>query len=394
MLSEGNMKGILYAIAVTVALVVVLALLRLFFKRLSSRVEAALARSDWALKIQQLKLLSAEGIKLGLVWSIRSIHTLTALFVIYVYIPVVLVLFPWTEPLAQPFANYFLEPLSQIWEAMVNYAPSFLNILIIIFCTWLIIKIFHGFFIAFRMRYITLPGFHAEWAEPTYKIIRFLVLALSLVMIFPLLPGADSPAFTGISLFVGAMITLGSSSAMGNITSGIVLIYTRSFKQGDYVRIGDAFGQVVERTLLATRLQTTKNENITIPNTAVLSSQVINYSDTSDSTDLIVHIAIGLAYDVDWRKVHELLNSAANQTAHIEPKPEPFVLQKSLDDFSVSYEINAYTKRPDLLPSIYSELNRNILDEFGRAKIEIVSPTYTSVRDGNPLAVPKIETSQ
>lgn len=241
------------------------------------------------------------------------------------------------------------------------------------------------------MRYITLPGFHSEWAEPTYKIIRFLVLALSLVMIFPLLPGADSAAFTGISLFVGAMITLGSTSAMGNITSGVVLIYTRSFNRGDFVQIGDSFGQVVERTLLATRLQTTKNENITIPNSAVLSSQVINYSDTSDSADLIVHTSIGLGYDVDWRKAHELLRNAANKTAHVEPDPEPFVLQKSLDDFSVSYEINAYIRRPDLLPSIYSELNRNILDEFSREQIEIMSPTYTSVRDGNPLAVPKTE---
>lgn len=391
MLAEMNVKGILYAIAVTAALVVLLALLRFFFKRLGARVEATLAHSDWAFKIQQLELLSAEGFKRGLVWSIRSIHTLSALFVIYLYIPMVLTLFPWTEPLAQPFADYFLEPLSQIWETMVNYAPSLLNILVIIFCTWLILKLLRGIFVAFRMRYITLPGFHSEWAEPTYKIIRFLVLALSLVMIFPLLPGADSAAFTGISLFVGAMITLGSTSAMGNITSGVVLIYTRSFNRGDFVQIGDSFGQVVERTLLATRLQTTKNENITIPNSAVLSSQVINYSDTSDSADLIVHTSIGLGYDVDWRKVHELLRNAANKTAYVEPDPEPFVLQKSLDDFSVSYEINAYIRRPDLLPSIYSELNRNILDEFSREQIEIMSPTYTSVRDGNPLAVPKTE---
>ncbi len=391
MLAEMNVKGILYAIAVTAALVVLLALLRFFFKRLGARVEATLAHSDWAFKIQQLELLSAEGFKRGLVWSIRSIHTLSALFVIYLYIPVVLTLFPWTEPLAQPFADYFLEPLSQIWETMVNYAPSLLNILVIIFCTWLILKLLRGVFVAFRMRYITLPGFHSEWAEPTYKIIRFLVLALSLVMIFPLLPGADSAAFTGISLFVGAMITLGSTSAMGNITSGVVLIYTRSFNRGDFVQIGDSFGQVVERTLLATRLQTTKNENITIPNSAVLSSQVINYSDTSDSADLIVHTSIGLGYDVDWRKAHELLRNAANKTAYVEPDPEPFVLQKSLDDFSVSYEINAYIRRPDLLPSIYSELNRNILDEFSREQIEIMSPTYTSVRNGNPLAVPKTE---
>jgi len=389
--AEMNVEGILYAVAVTVALVALLALLRQFFKRLDARVEASLAHSDWALQIQQLEMLSAEGLRRGLVWSIRSLHTLSALVVVYVYIPVVLTLFPWTEPLAQPFAVYFLEPLSQIWEAMVGYAPSLLHILVIIFCTWLILKFLRGFFAAFRMRYVTLPGFHSDWAEPTYKIIRFLVLGLSLVMIFPLLPGADSPAFKGISLFVGAMITLGSTSAMGNVTSGVVLIYARSFNRGDFVRINDTFGQVVERTLLATRLQTTKNEVVTIPNSTVLSGQVTNYSDTSDSADLVVHTSIGLGYDVDWRKVHELLRNAAKATAHIEQEPEPFVLQESLDDFSVSYEINAYTRRPDLLPGIYSELNRNILDEFSREQIEIMSPAYTSVRDGNPLAVPRTE---
>ncbi|MGI9220390.1 MAG: mechanosensitive ion channel family protein [Woeseiaceae bacterium] len=391
MSAEVNVEGILYAIAVTVGLVAFLALLRLFFKKLDARVEVSLVQSDWAIKIQQLEMLSADGLRRGLMWSLRSIHTIFVLVAIYIYIPVVLMLFPWTEPLAQPFAIYFLEPLSQIWEAMVSYAPSLLHILVIIFCTWLILKFLRGFFAAFRMRYITLPGFHADWAEPTYKMIRFLVLGLSLVMIFPLLPGADSPAFKGISLFVGAMITLGSTSAMGNVTSGIVLIYARSLNRGDFVRINDTFGQVVERTLLATRLQTTKNEVVTIPNSTVLSGQVTNYSDTSDSEDLVVHASIGLGYDVDWRKVHELLRNAARATAHIEQEPEPFVLQKSLDDFSVSYEINAYTRRPDLLPGIYSELHRNILDEFSREQVEIMSPAYTSVRDGNPLAVPGAE---
>ena len=389
--ADMNVEGILYAIAATVALGAVLALLRQFFKRLDARVEASLVHSDWVLRVQQLEMLSAEGLRRGLVWIIRSLHTLSALAVVYVYVPVVLTLFPWTEPLAQPFAVYFLEPLSQIWETMVDYAPSLLHIVIIVFCTWLILKFLRGFFAAFRMRYITLPGFHSDWAEPTYKIMRFLVLGLSLVMIFPLLPGADSPAFKGISLFVGAMITLGSTSAMGNVTSGVVLIYARSFNQGDFIRINETFGQVVERTLLATRLQTTKNEVVTIPNSAVLSGQVTNFSDTSDSADLVVHTSIGLGYDVDWRKVHELLINAARATAYIEQAPEPFVLQKSLDDFSVSYEINAHTRRPDQLPGIYSELNRNILDEFNREQIEIMSPAYTSVRDGNAPAAPMTE---
>jgi small-conductance mechanosensitive channel len=372
-------------------LVVLLALLRLIFNRLATRVEAALAHSDWALKIVQLELLSAEDFKRGVTWTIRIIHTLSALILIYLYIPVVLMLLPWTEPLAKPFVGYFTGPITQVWEAIVNYTPSLLHILVIVLFTWLILKLLRGLFLAFRAGYITLPGFYAEWARPTYKIIRFLVLALTLAIVFPLLPGAGSPAFKGISLFVGAMVTLGSSGAMGNISAGVVLIYTRSFNIGDFVKIGDAFGQVIERTLVATRLRTTKYENVTIPNSTALSSQVINYSAKSDSRDLVVHTAIGLGYDIDWRKVHELLKNAANKTEFIEPDPEPFVLQKSLDDFSVSYEINAHTKRPDLLPIIYSELNRNILDEFSRERIEILSPHYECARDGNALALPRTE---
>ena len=385
---DGSIQGVVYAILITVAFIIPLTLLRLLFIKLEARVSEDLDSSRWAIKVQQLELLSADGLKRALVWGSRGLHAISALLVIYLYVPIFLKIFPWTEPLQQPFADYFLAPLSQVWAAVVDYVPSFLNILVIIFSSWVVLKIFRGCFVAFRLRYVTLPGFHAEWAEPTYKIIRFLVLALALVMIFPLLPGANSAAFKGVSLFVGAMVTLGSTSAMGNLTSGVVLIYTRSFNQGDFVRIGDATGRVIERTLLATRLQTTKNENITIPNSTVLSSQVINYSDTSDATDLIVHTSIGLGYDVDWRKVHELLGKAATKTEHIESEPAPFVLQTSLDDFSVSYELNAHTTRPEQLPHIYSELNRNILDEFANAQIEILSPNYTSVRDGNPLTVP------
>ncbi len=240
-LTDMNVLGIVYAVVATVTLVVLLALLRLVFNRLNTRVETALAHSDWALQIQQLELLSAEGFKRGVMWTIRIIHTLSVLIVIYLYIPVVLMLFPWTEPLAQPFISYFTQPLTQVWEATVNYAPSLLHILVIVLFTWLILKLLRGLFLAFRAGYITLPGFYAEWARPTYKIIRFLILALTLVMIFPLLPGADSPAFKGISLFVGAMVTLGSTGAIGNVTAGVVLIYSRSFNVGDFVKIGDAF---------------------------------------------------------------------------------------------------------------------------------------------------------
>ncbi|NOR79772.1 MAG: mechanosensitive ion channel, partial [Methyloprofundus sp.] len=376
MLTDMNTQGLEYAVIATVILIVLFAILRLFFKELTKKAMTALAASDWVIKVQQLELLSVKEFRRGTRWVIHICHILAVLILIYLYIPLVLRLFPWTEPLAQPFIEYFTQPLFQVWEAIINYIPSLLQILVIIFYAWLILKFLWGAFAALRAGYIVLPGFHDEWAEPTYKIFRIIIFFLTLVMIFPFMPGADSPAFKGMSLVVGAMVTLGSSGAMTNITAGIVLLYTRSFKKGDYVKIGETFGQVIERTLIATRLQTTKNENVTIPNSTVLSSLMVNYSDTSDSPDLVMHTAIGLGYDLDWRKAHELLKNAALKTQYIESYPEPFVLQKSLDDFSVSYEINAHTKRPDLLPAIYSELNRNILDEFSREHIEIMSPHY------------------
>jgi small-conductance mechanosensitive channel len=386
-----NLMGFVYAILVTAALVVVLVVLRRFFNRLDTRVETALAQSDWALEIRRLRLLSAEEAKRGITWTIRVLHTVVLLILFYLYVPVVLMLFPWTEPLARPFVDYFREPLAQVWKATVNYMPSLILILVTVFFTWLILRLLRALFIAVRAGYIRFPGFYVEWAVPTYKLIRFLVLALTLAVIVPLLPGAGSQAFKGISLFVGAMVTLGSTGAMGNFAAGVVLIYTRSFKVGDYVKIGDAFGEVIERTLLATRVKTPKHENVTIPNSSALNSHVINYSATSDSPSLMVHTAVGLGYDIDWRKAHKLLKNAASNTEHLEAHPEPFVMQKSLDDFSVSYEINAHTKRPEFLPTIYSELHRNILDEFSREHIEIMSPRYTAVRDGNALTVPKTE---
>lgn len=386
-----EIKGLTYAAIATLILIIVFALIRLFFRTLNQKSVLYLSENKLKLQFQQLELISPEIFRQIVVWLIHGIHALVVLALLYLYVPVLLRLFPWTEPLAQPFIGYFKLPMEEVWSTMVHYAPSLLHILIIILFTWLILKLFRALFVGIQQGYVVFPGFHEEWALPTYKILRFLVLALTLVMIFPLLPGAESPAFRGISLFIGAMVTIGSSSAMGNITAGIILIYTRSFRIGDYIKIGDTHGCVVERSLIATRLQTPKQEIVTIPNTTVMSSQVINYSDTSYMQELIIHATIGLGYDIDWRKVHELLIGAARKTSYVEIQPEPFVLQKSLDDFSVSYEINAYVKKPDCLPAIYSELYRNILDEFSRARIEIMSPQITALRNGNASIIPAAE---
>jgi small-conductance mechanosensitive channel len=172
------------------------------------------------------------------------------------------------------------------------------------------------------------------------------------------------------------------------MVAGVVIIYMRAFQIGDRVKIADAVGDVVEKILFVIRVRTIKNVGITIPNAMVLSNHIINFSTLSKRDGLILHATVTLGYDVDWRKVHELLIKAARATKMIEPHPEPYVFQTSLDDFYVTYEINASTKHPKEMSEIYSELRQNILDCFHEAGVEITSPHYAALRDGNPAAIP------
>jgi small-conductance mechanosensitive channel len=234
---------------------------------------------------------------------------------------------------------------------------------------------------------IQINGFYKDWAEPSYKLTRILILAFALIIIFPYLPGSGSPAFQGISVFLGILFSLGSSSAVANMVSGIVLTYMMPFKVGDRVKISSTVGDVIEKNLLVIRVRTIKNEDITIPSSMVLGSHIINYSSSADSYGLILNQTISIGYDTPWRSVHDLLIKSALKTNGILNEPIPFVFQTQLNDFYVSYEINAYTRQPNQMANIYSELNQNIRDSFNSAGVEIMSPHYTSIRNGNKSTI-------
>jgi len=206
---------------------------------------------------------------------------------------------------------------------------------------------------------------------------------------FPYLPGAKSPAFRGISIFLGVLLSLGSASAVANTIAGVILTYMRSFLAGDWVQIGDNMGEVVERTLLVTRILTPKAEVITIPNSTVMSGAVKNYSTEANKSGVIFYTSVSISFDTPWRTVHQLLISAASATEHVLRQPAPFVLQRSLDDFYVTYELNAYTDTPREVLNIFSDLHRNIQDKFNEAGVEICSPHYSAIRDGNSIAIPE-----
>jgi len=377
--------GALRALLATLFLVGLLHLLRSLFRRLYG-----LARSPRlpSLHIKRFELLSAARFADALTLVVRVTRVVLTVMLLYLFVPLVLSFFPWTAPLSRRIVGYVLSPLHTVWLGFTGYLPKVFFILVIILVTRYLLSLIRLVFQALKTGALALEGFHSDWADPTYNIVRFLVLAFAAVVMFPYLPGAGSDAFKGVSLFVGVLFSLGSSGAVGNIVAGVVLTYTRAFQIGDRVRIGETMGDVVERTLLVTRIRTIKNEDITIPNGSVLSSQVINYTSQAASRGLILNTTVTIGYDVPWRQVHELLIGAARSCEGVLEDPAPFVLQTSLDDFYVSYQLNTYTDQPAIMARTYSELHQQIQDKFNQAGVEIMSPHYRAARDGNQTTIP------
>ncbi|MCO4294781.1 mechanosensitive ion channel family protein [Solitalea sp. MAHUQ-68] len=319
---------------------------------------------------------------------VKVIKLSLVILIIYLTLPVLFSIFPWTQPIADKLLTYVLNPLKNILLAALHYIPNLLTIIVIYLVTRYIIQLFHFLAEEVANGTIKVSKFYPDWAMPTFNIIRFLLYAFMFVVIFPYLPGSDSKIFQGVTVFIGVLFSLGSSSAIANIVSGVVLTYMRPFKLGDRVKIGDNIGDVIEKNLLVTRIRTIKNEDITIPNSTILSNPSTNYSSSSKSLGLILHTTITLTYDTPWKQINELMIRAALNTQGVLQQPAPFVLQTALNDFYVSYEINAYTELPQQMAGIYSELHKNLQDMFNEAGLEIMSPHVFAVRDGNTIQIP------
>lgn len=379
--------GVAYTLLATLILVAALAALGRFFPRVYAKVESWRAFIP-GLRIQKLELLSSAAVADALLSVARFARIVVVIILFYFYLPLVLSFFPWTRPVSSRIVGYVTTPLEQVGTAFLAYLPNIFFIAVIVVVTRYVLKAIHLVFQAMERGRVAIAGFEPEWSEPTYKIVRFLVLAFAAVVLFPYLPGAQSEAFKGISLFIGVLFSLGSSSAISNVVAGVVLTYTRAFNIGDRIAIGDATGDVVAKSLLVTRIRTIKNVDITIPNAMVLSSHIQNYSAMARDKGLILHTTVTIGYDAPWKQVHDLLIAAAKATPNILAKPEPFVLQTSLDDFYVSYQINAYTDDPAIMARTYGQLHANIQDKFNEGGVEIMSPHYRTLRDGNQTTIP------
>lgn len=382
-------NGILLTVIATIILVAILFILAWVFKKLQKILKRKQDTSgERVLQWRSVEIVEVNRFWKGVSWIFSALRFIISFALLYIFLQFTFGQFPWTRFLSTRLLDLVVDPLRKIGGDILDYIPNLFFLIVLGTVVLLILKFIKSFFGSIERGTFTLPSFESEWARPTYRIIRIFVLIFGLVVAYPYIPGSNSAAFKGVSIFMGVLFSLGSSSAIANIIAGYSLIYRRAFKVGDRIQIGDVTGDVILMRLQATHLLTIKNETVTIPNSLILNSHVVNFSTLAKSQGLILHTTVGIGYEVSWRQVEAMLIRAAERTPGILKEPPPFVLQKSLDTFAVNYEINAYCQEPQRMVHIYTELHRKILDEFNEHGVQIMTPAYEGDPE-NPKVVPK-----
>jgi small-conductance mechanosensitive channel len=386
-LGELARRLIITGLVVGVALLLLLGL-RALKRKANAFLEKQRGRIP-AFRFRGLELVSARALFTNVGRLAMTLYLLAFALVVLGACLAVFGLFPATQGFARQVGLWMWNPFVHILRGALGYLPNLFYILVILVVARFILRMIEYVFGAADRGLISLePWIHRDVARPTGLIIKVTVVVVTLFFIAPLIPGTGSTAAKGISIILGLMISFGSTSTVGNFVAGIVLMYMRPFQLGERVRLGDTTGDVVERTFLYTKIVSIKNEEIIVPSLTALSGPITNYSARAHSQGLILHTSVTIGYDAPWRQVHELLIQAAERTSHILKEPKPFVLQTALDDFYVGYQINAYTDQASKMAQIYSDLHQNIQDSFNEAKVEICSPHFRQLRDGNTISIP------
>jgi small-conductance mechanosensitive channel len=403
-----------FAIACGIVLlqIILIFVFRAIFHVLERKVEALCKNKLRAIKFKKLTLVDGAHLESFFLVVLKIVRVLVYLIQLLITVPAVLGLFEPTREVALLLLGYIITPLKNIGLGFLHYIPNIFTIAIIIIVGRYVLRALRFFARQVARRKVTIPGFYPEWAEPTFNILRVIVYAFMIAMIYPYLPNSDSKIFQGISVLLGLLFSFGSSSVIGNVIAGLVMTYMRPFRLGDRISIEGFTGYVVERGLMSTRLRTSKNEFISLPNQKFLSTTVTNYtvaaSDFSvqpkgadvrirktpgkDATEsgepkrgpgLIIHAEITFGYDTPWTVVEETLLEAASNVSEIEKDPPPFVQQTSLGDFYCHYEINGYTLDIEHLTSVYSSLYTEIQKAFARRHISMFAPGKLEVQVEN-----------
>ena len=382
-------KRILYFILVIIGQFLLFKLTTWLFNKLKVRIQRLKDTKLRPISIQDYELLDTQKQVNLLVFLASLLRYAVMLLQLILTVPLLFAIFPQTKDLAYKLFSYIWDPIKSIFLGIVEYIPNLFTIFVIWLAVKYLVRLVRYLASEIQSERLKIGGFYADWAMPTFHIVRFLLYAFMIAMIYPYLPGSKSGVFQGISVFVGLIVSLGSSTVIGNIIAGLVITYMRPFKLGDRIKLNDTTGNVIEKTPLVTRIRTPKNEVVTIPNSFIMSSHTVNFSQSARDYGLIIHSEVSIGYDIPWRKTHQLLIEAALNTPGVVDDPRPFVLETSLQDYYPVYQVNAYIKDANQLAQVYSDLHQNIQDRFNEEGIEIMSPHYIATRDGSETTIPK-----
>lgn len=382
--------NLLKALGLTVAAVVLILIGRWGFRKFSTWVEKRIPERLEVVEAKSYSLVQADQI--WRLWrNVVKISTIVvAAFLTYLYINAVLGLFPWTRPIATQLIDFVVTPLKVVATGILDYLPNLAFLIIIFVIFRYVLKLLRALFSSISTKRITFTGFDAEWAWPTYRLVRVLVVAFGVIVSYPYIPGSDSDAFKGVSIFLGVLASIGSSTVITNIVAGYTMTYRRAFRVGERVRVGETVGDVTGMRLLSTHLRTIKNEEVVIPNSVIITSEVTNYSSLAKENGLVLHTTVSIGYEVPWRQVEAMLLKAAKRTPGIVASREPFVLQTALGDYAINYELNVYIDDANSMAALYSLLHRNIVDVFNEYGIAIMTPSYVADPQENKI-VPEEE---
>ncbi len=383
-----KLKGLLLALLIIVVQWILIKLTNWLFAKYKFRLTRRIISMLKPISLKDYEFLDRHRQGIIVVWLYNALRYSAIFIQLFITVPLIFSIFPETKTFTMTIVGYIWNPFKNIIAAFFGYLPNIFQIAVIYFCFRYLVKAVRYFAGEIESGRLKLSGFYADWAQPTYFILRVLLYSLMFVMIWPLLPSSNSEVFQGVSVFIGVIVSLGSTGIIGNVMAGMVMTYMRPFRIGDYIKVGDTVGEVIEKTVLVTRIRTRKNEVVTIQNASLMGSETSNYTVAAQNYGLIVHTKVTIGYDVPWQQIKEIMEGAALDTKGILKNPKPFMMTTSLDDFYVEYEINAFTHDAPGLSRIYSELHQNLLKRFFDAGVEIMSPHVIARRDGLGTQMP------
>jgi small-conductance mechanosensitive channel len=324
----------------------------------------------------------------GLELLIRAIHYTVISIVTYLCIVYILSCFPYTQPWAETLGSGLVTLLLNMGKTVLHSLPGIFAVAVIVFVVRGLTHLINNLFKAIERGETTIPGIYQDTAAPTRRVAIALLWIFAIIMAYPYIPGNESIAFKGVSIFVGLLVSFGSAGVVNQAMNGLAIMYARSFKCGDYVKIGNVEGTVLELTMLSTKLHTIRHEEIIIPNSVVIAQTTYNYTRIADEHGVGISTSVTIGYDVPWRQVHALLKMAAESTSGLGKDPAPYVIQTALSDACVEYTLVVHmTVAPNLRPFVKSDLHQSIQDVFNRHGVQIMTALH--VTSGLPDVIPE-----